>query len=86
MRLALAVLATGCCAFGDFTTTSALAQSFGDRIKGGYEVRGSVFFPTSDKGLIIIQRGASVLTCDFDRVAHQAGSSIKPGDCRELDK
>jgi hypothetical protein len=86
MRLALAALATSCCVLGDFTTTSVVAQSFGDRIKGGYEVRGSIFFPTSDKGLIIIQRGASVLTCDFDRVTHEPGSGIKPGGCRELDK
>jgi hypothetical protein len=86
MRLALAVLATSCCAFGYFTATSAFGQSFSDRIKGGYEVRGSIFFPTSDKGLIIIQRGSIVLTCDFDKVSHESGSGIKAGDCRELDK
>jgi hypothetical protein len=59
---------------------------FGDMIKGGYEVRGSMFFSASDKGLVLIQRGTSVLTCDFDRITHESGSSIKPGDCRELDK
>jgi hypothetical protein len=83
MRLALAVLATSCCALG---YTSAFGQSFSDRTKGGYEVRGAIFFPTSDKGLIIIQRGSTVLTCDFDKVTHESGSGIKPGNCRELDK
>jgi len=84
MRVALAVVTTICWALVDSTVSSAFAQSFAERIAGGYEVRGFSFLPQSDKGLIMIQRGSSVLQCDFDKILSASEPAIKPGNCREL--
>lgn len=63
---------------------SANAESFADSIKSGYEVRGSIFFPSENKGLIIIQKSTSVLTCAFDIVTYEHGRGINPSSCRDI--
>ena len=79
MHFAHAVAITFCCILANFAVTPALAQSFAERIAAGYEVRGFSFLPSSDKGLIIIQKGVSVLQCDFDKFLYEFRPRYKAG-------